>query len=144
MDAGRFSGKRTPAKWPDAAAGFPTSDTNGTADKAVRPHKSESKQKSFSDIFSKFALSTSAHGFCQLDAHRRAGTRLFWVCVLVVSFAGLGVHLFALMEQYLRFQYKEVTEMVQESPHFPDVTVCNLDGISSDRFVSSSKLCSSN
>ena len=89
----------------------------------------------FSDILHKFCDSTSAHGFYQVKLGRERTSKLIWLLVLMIGFSGLGYHLSSLIKKYLNFQYDETTVLVSESPQFPDMTICNMDGISGDRFV---------
>lgn len=95
----------------------------------------ENENEEFMATINEFMESTSAHGFSHVKHSRHARTKLFWVLILLTSFAGLGFHLSTLVCKYLAFDHEETTELVHESPVFPDVTICNMDGLSSDRFV---------
>ena len=99
--------------------------------------KSDYGKETFSIVASKFIDSTSAHGFYQVKLRKKSITKLFWTSILLAAFTGLGLHLSILVMKYLDYGYEETTELVLESPLFPDVTICNMDAISSDlyRFV---------
>ena len=88
-----------------------------------------------SNVVGQFMDTTSAHGFFQVKFRRNSITKMFWICILLLAFGGLGYHLATLVMKYLSYGHEETTEMILESPLFPDVTICNMDAISADRFV---------
>lgn len=77
--------------------------------------------------------STSAHGFHKINAGNRTVTNIFWIFVLTAGFCGLGYHLSTSVIKYRSYDYDDITELVFDIPDFPDVTICNMDAISSDR-----------
>ena len=88
-----------------------------------------------SNVVGQFMDTTSAHGFFQVKFRRNSITKMFWICILLLAFGGLGYHLATLVMKYLSYGHEETTEMILESPLFPDVTICNMDAISADRFA---------
>ena len=94
-------------------------------------------KETFSIVTDKFMESTSAHGFNQVKLRKKSIAKLFWIIVLLVAFTALGTHLCALVEKYFDYGYEETTELLMENPLFPDVTICNMDAISSDRYINS-------
>ena len=100
----------------------------------MRSHKCRGKE-TVSNVLGQFMDTTSAHGFFQVKLRKTFFTKIFWICVLLIAFGGLGYHLSFLIIKYLDYGHEETTEMVVESPLFPDVTVCNIDAISADRFA---------
>ena len=45
----------------------------------------------------------------------------------------MSIQLHSLISNYLLFKYDEVTISETKKPEFPDVTICNMDGIYADR-----------
>ena len=105
-----------------------------SADKISDDFRKSGRPEKCSDILYKFC-DTSAHGFYQVKLGREWTTKTRWSLVLTIGFSGLAYHLSNLIMKYLKFEYDE-TLLVSESPQFPAVTICNMDGISGDRCVS--------
>ncbi len=102
----------------------------------VSPEQVESgkdEPQEFTTTVSKFMDSTSAHGFYQVKQRKSFLAKLFWTSVLLLAFTGLGLHLATIVIQFLAYEHEETTSSIFGSPQFPDVTVCNMDGISADR-----------
>ena len=83
-----------------------------------------------------FCDHTTVHGlhFLVRLGHRRI--QLFWSVVVFSEFIGLAVHMIYIIHAYL--QYK-TTQYSYEQDHdflFPDVTICNLNGISASNLKS--------
>ena len=106
-----------------------------SADKITDDFQKSGRPEKCSDILYTFCDTTSAHGFYQVKLGREWTTKFRWLLVLMIGFSGLGYHLSSLIIKNLKFEYDETTLLVSESPQFPDVTICNMDGISGDRFV---------
>ena len=62
--------------------------------------------------------------------------RIIWTFIVLGGFTGLSVHLFHIIDSYLQYKSTESTYEKRSGYHFPDVTVCNLQGISSSNFHS--------
>ena len=116
---------------PTGAFNVKNTDNNYSEKILQTKHENETA----SNVVGQFMDTTSAHGFFQVKFRRNSITKMFWICVLVLAFGGLGYHLATLVMKYLSYGHEETTEMIRESPLFPDVTVCNMDAISADRFV---------
>ena len=112
---------------------FNVKNSDNNYDKKVLHTKHENETAS--NIVGQFMDTTSAHGFFQVKFRKNSIIKIFWICVLLLAFGGLGYHLATLVLKYLSYGHEETTEMILESPLFPDVTVCNMDAISADRFV---------
>lgn len=93
------------------------------------------RPNTISKLWSNFMDTTSAHGFYQIKLRRKRIAKVFWVFVCVLGFTGLGLHLSTMVTKYLSYAHDEKTGVVAGSPEFPDVTICNMDAISADRFV---------
>ena len=77
-----------------------------------------------------FCVHTTVHGLHFLIRLSHRWIQLFWSLVVLGGFVGVAVHMFYIIHAYL--QYK-TTEYSYEENHgflFPDVTICNLNGIS--------------
>ena len=60
--------------------------------------------------------------------------RIIWIFVVLGGFAGLSLHLYHIIAGYLQFKSTESTYEKRTGFKFPDVTVCDLHGISSSNF----------
>ena len=82
------------------------------------------------DILNEFCLDTTVHGISFASKQKSKFFKCFWSLVVLSGFAALSFHLYEIIYGY--FQYKS-TESIYERRNgfkFPDVTVCNLNGIS--------------
>ncbi len=56
-------------------------------------------------ISADFCSYTSAHGFPHITRTNNAPLKLFWICIVLVVFAGSTLHLYYLVELYLEYSY---------------------------------------
>ncbi len=52
-----------------------------------------------------------------------------WSVVILLILGGMSYHLYFLIATYFEYNYIEITESEPGIPEFPDVTVCNMDGV---------------
>ena len=77
---------------------------------------------------------TTVHGLSCLVRQSRTSMRIVWTFIVLGGFAGLSLHLNQIIYSYLQYKSTESTYEKRTGFHFPDVTVCNLHGISSSNF----------
>lgn len=56
--------------------------------------------------------------------------QLFWSVIVLSGFIGLGVHLYNIIGAYLEYKMMEYSYERDDGYDFPDITMCNLNGIS--------------
>ncbi len=84
--------------------------------------------------FEEFCATTSAHGFTYLAKSSRT-VRLCWVLILFFAFSFGIFHLYILISEYLKYDYHEsIVINSEETPEFPDVTICDNTGIADSSF----------
>ncbi len=79
--------------------------------------------------FKKFCSSTTAHGFSYLDASSKH-VRISWFVVLILAFMAGALHLYTIINEYLKYNYHEtIITSTDVYPEFPDVTICDNSGL---------------
>ena len=81
-----------------------------------------------------FCDNTTIHGLPCLARQSHTSMRIIWIFVVLGGFAGLSLHLYQIIDSYLQFKSTESTYEKRTGFKFPDVTVCDLHGISSSNF----------
>ena len=76
----------------------------------------------------------TVHGLPCLVRQSHTSMRIFWTFIVLGGFSGLSLHLYHIIDSYLHYKSTESTYEKRSGFHFPDVTVCNLQGISSSNF----------
>ena len=85
-------------------------------------------------IVEEFCTNTTVHGLPCVVRQSHTSMRIIWTLVVLGGFAGLSLHLFHIIDSYLQYKSTESAFEKRTSFKFPDVTVCNLHGISSSNF----------
>ena len=62
--------------------------------------------------------------------------QLLWRFAVIITCIGLSLHLYTLADRYFSYDYDEITETARSIPIFPDVTICSMDGVYSNRYAS--------
>ena len=86
------------------------------------------------NVVEEFCTNTSIHGLACVARQTRNLTRGLWVLVVLGGFTGLTLHLIHISWAYLEHQSTESTYEQRNGYKFPDVTVCNLQGIGVSNF----------
>ena len=73
---------------------------------------------------------TTVHGLSFLSRQNSTSFKVFWSFIVCISFAGLTFHLYNIIDSYLQYKSTESTYERRNGFKFPDVTVCNWNGIS--------------
>ncbi len=77
-----------------------------------------------------FCQETSLHGLRTVVRQHQRFLRIIWGFIVAGGFLGLALHLYFLVSNYLSFDFIQSTSEKRDGFYFPDVTVCNLNGIS--------------
>ncbi len=75
----------------------------------------------------------------RLVGNKRKVTKMFWGVTVLISFVGLSLHLFHIIRSYLQYEFTESTFERRGKLRFPDVSICNMRGISSSNFEAAAK-----
>ena len=87
-------------------------------------------------MMQEFCENTTIHGLPCLMRQSHTSMRIVWTFIVLGGFAGLSLHLYQIIYSYLQYKSTESTYEKRTGFHFPDVTVCNMQGISSSNFQS--------
>ena len=77
-----------------------------------------------------FCDNTSVHGLHFLTRISYRWIKFFWAIVVLLGITCLTVHLIYVVNAFLNYKTTEYFYERYDGYHFPDVTVCNLNGIS--------------
>ena len=81
-------------------------------------------------------METTAHGVGNVvKDDRGTWVRVLWLIVVLTVVAGVFAHLSFVFVQYSEYKTHETTEILEETPEFPHVTICNLQAISQNHTV---------
>ena len=101
------------------------------ADTEKKDMKEEAKAPStVKDAFMDFCDTTTVHGFYFLTKFSNKWVQFFWSVVVFIGFVGLSIHLFNIVAAYLSYQTTEYSYERTNGYKYPDVTVCNFNGVS--------------
>ena len=81
-------------------------------------------------IAKEFCDQTSIHGTAFVVRHNLLPFKLFWSFVVLSGFTGLSLHLYSIVHGYLQYKSVESTYEKRNGFTFPDLSICNLKGIS--------------
>ena len=85
-----------------------------------------------------FCENTTVHGLLFLTRFNHRWIQLFWSVIVLCGFIGLSVHLWKIVSAYLEYKTTEYSYEHDNGFLFPDVTICNLNGISSSKLINAS------
>ena len=85
-------------------------------------------------IVVEFCTNTTIHGLPCVVRQSHTSMRIIWTFIVFGGFTGLSLHLYHIIDSYLQYKSTESAFEKRTSFKFPDVTVCNLQGISSSNF----------
>ena len=77
-----------------------------------------------------FCETTTVHGLYFLTYLGSKWIRLFWFLVVFIGFVGLSIHLYNIINAFLQYKTTEYSYERNDGYRFPDVTICNLNGVS--------------
>ena len=81
-------------------------------------------------ILEEFCGNTAIHGLSFVTIQKYKILKFFWIIIVILGFTGLSVHLYSIISSYLKYKSTQSTYERRNGFNFPDVTVCNLNGIS--------------
>ena len=93
-------------------------------------------QSSVKEVAIEFCNSTTVHGLQFLTDLGNRWLQLFWFWVVLIGFVGLSVHLYNIINVFLEYKTTEYSYERNDGYNFPDVTICNLNGVSSSNLES--------
>ena len=85
-------------------------------------------------VISKFCRETSVHGLGQVAQNTVVIAKVVWLVAFFAAVIGNAYHVSSLVRLYLEYPMQEVTRSQYGPITFPDVTVCNLNPISTSNF----------
>ena len=87
-----------------------------------------------------FCETTSMHGFSVL---LNAGNKIIkgvWLVIVLIAFTGLTIHVSAIIKFYLEYKTTQYNYVRESGYWFPDVTICNQNGISDSNLRAAAKI----
>ncbi|CAC5384945.1 unnamed protein product [Mytilus coruscus] len=90
---------------------------------------SEGKQKSFNRLCVRFAEKTSMQGLPWINAAKLWYAKVFWIFLLLCGIAGMTLHLYSLIDQFLQFDVQVSISLGFNHLVLPAVTVCNVNAV---------------
>ena len=90
-------------------------------------------------VVKEFCHHTTVHGIAFVARQNFLPFKLFWSFVVISAFTGLSLHLYSIVNSYLQYKSTESTYEKRNGFTFPDVTICNLNGISHSNLKSAAK-----
>ncbi|CAG2191815.1 ENACB [Mytilus edulis] len=87
------------------------------------------KQKSFNRLCVRFAEKTSMQGLPWINAAKLWYAKVFWVFLLLCGIAGMTLHLYSLIDQFLQFDVQVSISLGFNHLVLPAVTVCNVNAV---------------
>ena len=82
------------------------------------------------EIFQEFCQQTTIHGLSFAIKQNLKPLKIIWFLVVLLCFFGLLTHMSIIINSYLQYKSTESTYQKRNGYQFPDVTICNLNGIS--------------
>ena len=82
------------------------------------------------DIFQEFCQQTTVHGLSFAVKQNLKPFKIIWFLVVLLGFLGLLTHMSIIINSYPQYKSTESTYQKRNGYQFPDVTICNLNGIS--------------
>lgn len=90
---------------------------------------STGKTKSFKRLVVRFAEKTSMQGVAYINSAKVWYAKIIWTFLLISCTAGMGLHLYYLINQFLLFPVQTKIELGFSNLIFPAVTICNVNPI---------------
>ncbi|CAC5392845.1 unnamed protein product [Mytilus coruscus] len=90
---------------------------------------STGKTKSFKRLLERFAEKTSMQGVAYINSAKVWYAKVIWTFLLVTCTAGMGLHLYYLINQFMQFPVQTKIELGFSNLIFPAVTICNVNPI---------------
>ena len=73
-----------------------------------------------------FFAETTAHGFGNIvKPETYLCYKVTWAVIVVTALTGSVLHLSSVITSYLAYPSQETSQIIQDNPRFPDVTICN-------------------
>ena len=89
------------------------------------------KTTGLKDFLINFCEYTTIHGLFFVTAVTNRYLQILWGIVVAIGFGLLALHLYSIIVAFLEYKTTEYAHEHSEGYYFPDVTICNLNGISS-------------
>ena len=91
----------------------------------------QKSQSTLKEVGIEFCNHTTVHGLHFLANIGHRWLQFFWFWIVLIGFVGLSVHLFNIISAFLDYKTTEYAYERDDGYKFPDVTICNLNGVSS-------------
>ena len=90
-------------------------------------------------VLKDFCSDRTIHGLSMIVKPKPTPFKIFWILVVATGFLGLTLHLFYITNNYLQHKSTESLYKRSNGYKFPNVTVCNMNGLSSSNVRGVSK-----
>ena len=98
-----------------------------------------SKYQNIKIIFKTFCDNTTVHGLSFATGLKANVTKVVWFMIVLTAFLGLSFHLYTITDAYFQYRTAEYSYEKNNGYYFPDVTICNNNGISSSSLLEIAK-----
>lgn len=133
-----FNRRTRPSDPPPDYGGF--TDTrdqkNGASTESL---DSTGKTKSFKRLVERFAEKTSMQGVPYINSSKFWYAKLLWTILLLSCTAGMTLHLYYLINQFLQWPIQTKIELGFSNLNFPAVTICNVNPIRNSKVYMASE-----
>jgi amiloride-sensitive sodium channel subunit alpha/amiloride-sensitive sodium channel subunit gamma len=100
---------------------------------------STGKTKSFKRLIERFAEKTSMQGVPYINSAKFWYAKLLWTILLLCCTAGMTLHLYYLINQFLQWPIQTKIELGFSNLNFPAVTLCNVNPIRNSKVYMASE-----
>ena len=90
-------------------------------------------------ILQTFCENTTVHGLSFAMGLKVNVTKTLWFTIVFAAFLGLSFHLYNISDAYFQYRTAEYSYEKYDGYYFPDVTICNNNGISSSSLIEVAK-----
>ena len=91
------------------------------------------------NVLQEFCQTATVHGLSIIVPFSFKAVKLVWFTIVLAGFIGLSLHLYNISVAFLKRHSTVYFYKLNDSYHFPNVTICNGNGISSSRFLEAAK-----
>ena len=77
-----------------------------------------------------FREHSTIHGLPFAVKQKIGSLKFFWIVTILIAFTLLSLHLYSIISTFLQYKSSESAYKIRDGYRFPDITLCNLNGIS--------------
>ena len=90
-------------------------------------------------IVREFCEHSTIHGLSFSVRQEQGSLKAFWIVIIAGALAVMSIHLYSIISAYLQYKSSETAYELRNGYKFPDITICNLNGISASNLKSVAK-----